>query len=87
MAISENSIKVLNYLKDNHGKDMTAADVADALGLPKKTVDACFTSSIQRKEYGYREEAEIEVADGHKKAKFLKLNEQGLNYDPTASAA
>jgi len=87
MAMSENSVKILNYLKEIHGENVTAADVADALGLPKKTVDGAFTSAIQRKEMGYREEAEVELEDGsHAKVKFLKLNDAGLAFDPTAPA-
>ena len=33
MAMKENSKNVLNYLKAHNGEDLTAADVADALGL------------------------------------------------------
>ena len=49
MAMSENTVKVLDYLKANKGVDVTAADVAADLGLEKRTVDGCFTSGIQRK--------------------------------------
>jgi hypothetical protein len=31
---------------------------------------------------GYREECEVELPDGtHKRVKFLRLNEAGMNYD------
>ena len=43
MAMKENSVKVLNYLKGINGADVTAADVAEALDLPKKSVDGIFT--------------------------------------------
>ena len=33
MAMKENSVKVLNYLKEVNGQQVTAADVAEALGL------------------------------------------------------
>jgi len=36
MAMKENSKNVLNYLKSINGSDVTAADVADALGLEKR---------------------------------------------------
>ena len=36
MALSENSIKVVNYLKEVHGTNVTSADVAEALGLSKR---------------------------------------------------
>ena len=38
MAMKENSKKVLNYLKGINGADVTAADVAEALGLENKKV-------------------------------------------------
>lgn len=88
MAMKENSIKVLNYLKENNGASMTAADVADALGLEKRSVDGIFTSAIQRKGLGVRTAAEIELEDGtHKAVKFLSLTAEGLAFDPTTEDA
>ena len=85
MAMSENSKKVLNYMKETCGADVTAADVAAALGLEKRQIDGIFTSAIQRKGYGVRVPAEIELADGsHKPVKFLKLTDAGMAFDPDA---
>ena len=87
MAMSENSAKVLNHLKSVNGQQVTAADVAEALGLEKRQVDGIFTSAIQRKGLGVRVPAEIELEDGtHKAVKFLTLTTEGLNFDPTADA-
>ena len=88
MAMSENSKKVLNYLKEVHGGDpVTAADVADALGLEKRQVDGIFTSAIQRKNLGVRVPAEVELEDGtHKTVKFLKLTDAGMAFDPEVEA-
>lgn len=83
--MKENTRKVLDYLKENDGQDMTAADVAEALGLEKRQVDGIFTSAFQRKQLGIREEAELTMDDGtHKKVKYLRLTEAGLNLDPDA---
>lgn len=85
MSMKPNTLAVLNYLKENHGKDMTAADVAEVLGLEKRQIDGIFTSAIQRKQLGFREEAEITLADNsHQKVKYLRLNEAGLAFDPDA---
>ena len=87
MAMSENTVKVLDYLKANKGVDVTAADVAADLGLEKRAVDGCFTSGIQRKNLGHRVAAEVELEDGsHKQVKFLVLNDAGMAFDPTATA-
>lgn len=86
--MKENSKKVFNYLKSINGKEnVTAADVAETLGLEKRSVDGIFTSAIQRKGLGVRTPAEIELEDGsHKTVKFLSLTEAGMAFDPDADA-
>lgn len=85
MAMKENTKNVINYLKGIKGADVTAADVAEALGLEKRQVDGIFTSAIQRKGYGIRVPAEVEVEDGsHVSVKFLKLTEAGIALDVDA---
>ena len=86
MAMKENSKKVLNYLKEVNGENVTAADVAVALGLEKRQVDGFFTSASQRKQLGVRTPAEIELEDGsHKQVKFLSLTPAGMAFDPDAT--
>ena len=81
--MSANSVKVLDYLKQVNGTQVTAADVAEALGLEKKSVDGIFTSAIQRKGLGVRTPAEIELEDGtHKAIKLLSLTAEGLAFNP-----
>lgn len=81
MAMKENTRKVFDYLKNNNGVNMTAADVAEALGLDKRQVDGIFTSALQRKGLGVRVPAEVELADGsHAAVKFLTLTETGMAY-------
>ena len=88
MAMKDNSKKVFNYLKENNGVNLTAADVAEALELEKRQVDGIFTSAIQRKGLGVRTPAEIELEDGtHKAVKFLSLTAAGMAYDPDAEDA
>lgn len=88
MAMKENSKKVLNYLKGIGDKKVTAADVAEALGLEKRSVDGIFTSAIQRKNLGVRTPAEVELPDGtHATVKFLSLTAEGMAFDPDAEEA
>ena len=88
MAMKENSKKVLNYLKGINGANVTADDVAEATGLEKRSVDGIFTSALQRKGYGVRVPAEIELEDGtHKAVKFLQLTPAGMSFDPDAEDA
>lgn len=84
-AMKENTRKIFDYLKENDGKDLTAADVAEALGMEKRSVDGSFTS-FQKKGLGVREPAEVENADGsHSKVKYLRLTEAGLTFNPDAA--
>lgn len=85
MAMKANSKMILNYLKEHNGEELTAADIAAALGLEKRSVDGSFTSAIQRKGLGVRTPAEIELADGtHKSVKYLSLTPAGMAFDPDA---
>ena len=87
MAMSENSRKVIEYLRTVNGKDVTAADVAETLGLGKQSINGIFTSAIQRKGFGFREEAEIELEDGtHQEVKYLRLTDEGMAVDLDADA-
>lgn len=88
VAVSEKSLIVLNYLKEHVGENMTAQDIADALGMEKKSVDGIVTSGLQKKGYAERIPAEIELEDGsHKPVKFIQATEAGLAYDDEAAKA
>lgn len=85
MAMKENCKRVLNYLKQVDGSDVTSVDVAEALGLTQRQVDGIFTSGLWKKELGIRVPAEKELPDGtHKAVKYLKLTPAGLAFDPDA---
>ena len=81
-AMKENTKKVFEFLRTVNGQNVTSADVAEALGLEKRSVDGIFTSAIQKKGYGIRVPAEVELEDGsHKSVKFLRLTEAGMALD------
>ena len=84
-AMKENTRKVLDYLKEHNGENLTAADVAEALGLEKRQVDGIFTSAFQRKGLGECVPDEVTLEDGsHQKVKYLHLTQSGLDLDPDA---
>ena len=88
MAMKENTKKVITYLQGLNGADVTAADVAAELGLEKRSIDGIFTSAIQKKGYGVRVPAEVELEDGtHKAVKLLKLTDAGIALDVNAEDA
>lgn len=83
--VSENARAIINFLRDNEG-DYTYVDVADALGLPGKTVNGCFTALQTRKvtvngekvpePWGYREPVTIEVEDTDKEGNAIKSTKE-----------
>ena len=82
MAMKENTRKIFDYVKEHNGQDITAADVAEALGLETRSVNGSFTS-FTKKGWGIRKEAEIELPDKtHKKVKYLHLTDAGMALDP-----
>ena len=84
--VSEKSLVVLNYLKENADANLTSGDIAEALGLEKKTVDGIVTAGlIRNKNLVERIPAEMELEDGtHKAVKFLSLTPAGMAFDPDA---
>lgn len=92
-AVSEKSLTVLNYLKENNTADLTAADIAEALGMEKKSVDGIVTAGlIRNKNLVERVEAQIETQDDNgntvtKPIKLIKLTDAGLAYDHDAAVA
>ena len=88
VAVSDKSLIVLDYLKANQGVNLTAADIAAALNMEKKSVDGIVTSGLQKKGYAERIPAEIELEDGtHKAVKFIQATAEGLAYDHEAAKA
>ena len=83
--LKENSKKVLEFVKANDGKDITAADIAAGTGLEVRSVNGIVTSAFQRKGLMERIPAEIEVEDGsHKSVKFIRLTDEGKTFNPDA---
>lgn len=87
--VSEKSLVVLNYLKNLGDVNVTAADIAEALGMEKKTVDGVITAGlIRNKNLVERVEAEMQLEDGtHKPIKLIKLTDAGRAYDHEAVTA
>ena len=47
--MKENNKIVFNYVKENEANDITAKDIAEATGIPVKSVNGIVTSAFQRK--------------------------------------
>ena len=89
-----NSERVLNYLKENYGKEFSKQEIADALNISLSAVIGSI-NPLEKKGYSkiVREEVvELEPATETRKAKtktvkYHTLTEEGLAYDPIAEEA
>lgn len=82
-ALKPNSLTVFNYVKEHDGENFTAADIAAATGLEKKSVDGIVTSAFQKKGLMERIPAEVQLEDGtHKPVKLIRLTDAGRAFDP-----
>lgn len=95
MTMAEGTKNLFKYLQAHNTENNTAEDVAKILypdmdiKAATKKVNGAFTAGIQTKEFGFRQEAVVELHDGSQKSvKFLKLNENGmkLNVDAVETA-
>ena len=83
--LKPNSKLVFDYVKSHNGEDMTAADIAEAVGLDVKQVNGIVTSAFQKKGLMERIPAEQTLEDGsHKPVKLIRLTDAGLDFDPNA---
>lgn len=83
--LKENSKLVFNYVKENDGKNITAADIAEGTGLEVRSVNGIVTSAFQKKGLMERVPAEVTLEDGsHKPVKFIRLTADGKAFDPDA---
>lgn len=88
MALKENSLKVLEYVRAHDGENMTAADIAEGTGLEVRSVNGIVTSAFQKRGLMVRTPAQIKVEeDGQEKykdVKFISLTEAGKAFDENA---
>ena len=89
-----NSERVLNFMKENYGKEFSKQEIADALGISLSAVIGSI-NPLEKKGYSKitREETiELEAATETRKAKtkvvkYHTLTEEGLTYDPVKEEA
>lgn len=89
-----NSERVLNYMKEHYGEELSKQQIADALGITIPAVTGSMNALIKKKyaETTREEIVEDAPATETRKAKTHKvlyhtLTEAGLAYDPVAEAA
>lgn len=84
--MTENSKRVLDFLKENYGKEFTKREIAEESGVIFSAVNGSIRGLSNR---NYIEEREEEVVLDGKRiiTKYVKLNDAGLEYDPEEEEA
>lgn len=82
--LKEKSKAVFNYVVAHSDEDITAEDIAAAVGETARSVNGSLTG-LQRRDLISRVPAEVENEDGsHKAIKLIKITEKGKTFDPDA---
>lgn len=86
MAMKDTTKTILKWLQNTSPEDnYTAQDIADALGMNVKSVNASITAGMinHGKGLAVREPAKMEIEDGKfKDVKIIHLTPKGYTYDP-----
>jgi Mn-dependent DtxR family transcriptional regulator len=92
--MTQNSERVLNFLKEHYGNEYNKQEIADALGISLSAVIGSI-NPLEKKGYSKTtriDKVELEPATETRKAKIKEvkyhtLTEAGLTYDPVAEEA
>ena len=82
--MTDNSIRVFNYLREHYGEDITAKNIQEALGFEKLATVTGSVNGLVKKGRAVRNEATTEVDGKEVTVKYISLTEEGLDFDPTA---
>lgn len=83
--LSANAKTILEFLKENYGKQFLYTDIADATGIAKKSVIGVL-NGLARKELVGKEDQTVEVDGKEKTLKAYSATEAGLNFEETEDA-
>lgn len=81
VKLTEKSMEVLNYVKDNGGR-VSIPEITAALGRASDRSTGANVTDLQKKELVVREKVEIEGAD--KPVTYVVLTEEGKAWTPDA---
>lgn len=85
--MTDNSRKVFEFLKENHGFKVTAQEIAKELDVTINAVTGS-VNGLVRKDLAVRTEEAVTGEDGKvSTVKYIALTDAGMAYDPDAQEA
>lgn len=82
--MTPNARRILNYLKENFGSEMTKQDIAASLGVSVSAVTGTTNSLIKKGYATERHEDGLDEKGKPKVIKYVTLTEEGNDFDPDA---
>lgn len=86
MAMTENSRKIFDFLKEND-KEFTAQAIAAALGVSVNAVTGSVNALVKKGRAIRREETTTDADGKAKVIKYISLTAEGKAFDPDAEEA
>ena len=86
MAMTPNARRILDYMKQNFGTEMTKQEIAAALGVSVSAVVGTTNSLIKKGYATERQETTLDEKNKEKVIKYVVLTEEGNEFDPDAEA-
>jgi DNA-binding MarR family transcriptional regulator len=87
LALTEKQQAIHNFLKETDGDKYTAYQIADAIGIDRKSINV-LVNGIVKKGCCVREEATATDAEGKSvTVKYVVLTDEGRSYDHDAAIA
>ena len=83
-TMTPNARRILDYLKENFGSEMTKQEIAANLGVSVSAVVGTTNSLLKKGFLTEREEVTLDDKGKEKKIKFVSLTEEGNDFDPDA---
>lgn len=79
--MTDNARKIVNFMKENYGTDMTAQEIAKELGLTINAVTGT-VNGLVKKDLGFRNEVTTNDSEGKAVTiKYVGLTEAGKDFD------
>jgi DNA-binding MurR/RpiR family transcriptional regulator len=86
MAMTPNARRILDYMKQNFGTEMTKQEIAAALGVSVSAVVGTTNSLIKKGFATERQETTLDEKNKEKVIKYVVLTDEGNEFDPDAEA-
>lgn len=86
MAMTPNARRILDYMKENFGTEMTKQEIAASLGVSVSAVVGTTNSLIKKGYATERQETSLDEKGKEKVIKYVVLTDEGNEFDPDAEA-